>query len=302
VPLAFTSVSDEQAVTTGPGAAAGVRRTKGMRRGSPGQRQGRNPLSQLPAGRRGGRHPACLAQDRVPLGQGRQAAVPEDPGRSPPLSRCRDPRASRGTARGGCGLRTRFVLHVRLHRSQCIVSPTICWSSGRGRVGQTGLPAPLGTPSSRAGSRGSCTTSTVARCPMSGRIPSSKATDARPRCDGATARPTSASTMSTARYSTARTSGPAAAASSSRRCGRRWPSWPTWPGRPGGSQTRASGRYAARAGSSPTPRRCARWPWTGPRPSPSGSACPDRFRPGEPPPPSCGRRSCTSPGMRMPRR
>jgi GH15 family glucan-1,4-alpha-glucosidase len=72
--------------------------------------------------------------------------------------------------------------------------------------------------------------------------PSSKATGVPPRCDGATARPTSASTMSTARYSTARTSGPAAAGTLSRRCGRRWPSWPTWPGMPGGSQTRASGR------------------------------------------------------------
>ena len=30
-------MSDEQPVTTGPGAAAGVRRTKGMRRGSPTQ-------------------------------------------------------------------------------------------------------------------------------------------------------------------------------------------------------------------------------------------------------------------------
>ena len=40
-----------------PGTAAGVRRTKGMRRGSPTQRQGRNHLSQLPLGRRGRRHP-----------------------------------------------------------------------------------------------------------------------------------------------------------------------------------------------------------------------------------------------------
>jgi hypothetical protein len=158
------------------------------------------------------------------------------------------------------------------------------------------------TPSSRAGSRGSCSTSTAARCPMSGRTPSSKATGAPPQCDGATAQQTSASTMSTARYSTARTSGPAAAAGSSRFCGPGCPGWPTWPGRPGGSRTRASGRCAARAGSSPIPRRCARWPWTGPRPSVSGSACQDRSRPGGPPPTSCGRPSWTSPGTRMPRR
>ena len=33
-----------------------------MRRGSPAQRQGRNPLSQLPPYRRGRRHPARLAK------------------------------------------------------------------------------------------------------------------------------------------------------------------------------------------------------------------------------------------------
>jgi len=55
-------VSDEQPVTTGPGTAARVRRTKGMRRGSPTRRQDRNPLSQLPPYRRGGRPPPCLAQ------------------------------------------------------------------------------------------------------------------------------------------------------------------------------------------------------------------------------------------------
>ncbi|HEV2922049.1 MAG TPA: hypothetical protein VG673_22845, partial [Actinomycetota bacterium] len=41
-------------VHSGPGTAAGVRRTKGMRRGSPTQRQGRNHLPQLPSYRRGG--------------------------------------------------------------------------------------------------------------------------------------------------------------------------------------------------------------------------------------------------------
>ena len=40
---------------------------EGMRRGSPTQRQGRNYLSQLPAGRRGGRHSPRLTQDCVPL-------------------------------------------------------------------------------------------------------------------------------------------------------------------------------------------------------------------------------------------
>jgi Type II/IV secretion system protein len=72
-----------------------VRRRKGMRRGSPSQRQSRNHRSQLPAGRRGGRHLARVAQDGVPLGQGRQTAVPEDPWWSPPLPGGRDPPAGR---------------------------------------------------------------------------------------------------------------------------------------------------------------------------------------------------------------
>ena len=46
------------------------------------------------------RHPARLTQDRVPLGQGRQATLPEDPRRPPPLPRSRDPRTGRGTSRG----------------------------------------------------------------------------------------------------------------------------------------------------------------------------------------------------------
>jgi hypothetical protein len=45
---------------------------EGMRRGSPTQRQGRTRASSLPVGRRGGRHLARVAQDRVPLGQGRK--------------------------------------------------------------------------------------------------------------------------------------------------------------------------------------------------------------------------------------
>jgi hypothetical protein len=87
--------------------AAGVRRTKGMRRGSPTQQQGRTHPPQLPPGRRGGRPLARLAQDRVPLGQGRQAAVPQDPGRPPPLPRGRDPRPGRRTSRGSKGLTVR---------------------------------------------------------------------------------------------------------------------------------------------------------------------------------------------------
>ena len=58
---------------------AGVRRTKGMRRGSPTRRQGRTHLPQLPPHRRGSRPPPRLTQDGVALGQGRQAALPEDP-------------------------------------------------------------------------------------------------------------------------------------------------------------------------------------------------------------------------------
>src|SRR5829696_5929408 len=65
---------------SGPGPTAGARRMKGMRRGSPIQRQRRNRLSQLPADRRGGRDPVRVAQDGVPLGRGRQAAFPENPG------------------------------------------------------------------------------------------------------------------------------------------------------------------------------------------------------------------------------
>src|SRR5215218_9895623 len=71
---------------------------EGMRRGSPTQRQGRNHLPQLPPYRRGGRHPPRLAQDRLPLGQGRQATVPEDPRRPPPLPRSRDPRPGHRTS------------------------------------------------------------------------------------------------------------------------------------------------------------------------------------------------------------
>jgi hypothetical protein len=42
--------------------------------------------------------------DRVPLGQGGQAALPEDARRPPSLPRSRDPRTGRGASRGGHGL------------------------------------------------------------------------------------------------------------------------------------------------------------------------------------------------------
>src|SRR4029450_2938268 len=74
------------------------------------QRQDRG--SELPPHRRGGRYPARLAQDGLPVGQGGQAALPQDPGRAPALSRGQDPRARQrpeggahrlglGTTRGG---------------------------------------------------------------------------------------------------------------------------------------------------------------------------------------------------------
>jgi hypothetical protein len=57
--------------------------------------------------------PARLTQDGVPLGQGRQAALPEDPRRSPPLPRSRDPRPGRGTSRGSDRLTTPSVRRGR---------------------------------------------------------------------------------------------------------------------------------------------------------------------------------------------
>src|SRR5687768_18503025 len=75
-----------------------------MRRGSPIQRQGRTRPSTLPAGRGGGRHLARVAQDRVPLGQGRQAPVPEDPWWPPALSGGRDPPAGRRAPSAADGL------------------------------------------------------------------------------------------------------------------------------------------------------------------------------------------------------
>jgi hypothetical protein len=86
------------------GTAASVRQTKGMRRGTPTQRQVRKHLSQLPADRRGGRDPVGVAQDRFSLGQGGQAALPENLGRPSPLPRSRDPGVGRRASRGGQGL------------------------------------------------------------------------------------------------------------------------------------------------------------------------------------------------------
>src|SRR5215211_437303 len=81
-----------------------VRRTKGMRRGSPTQRQGRTRGSPLSPSRRGGRHLACVAQDRVAMGQGGQAPVPEDPWWPPALPGDRDPPARRRAPGAADGL------------------------------------------------------------------------------------------------------------------------------------------------------------------------------------------------------
>jgi len=64
-------------------------------------RQPHDRESQLPADRRGGQHPACVAQDRVPLGQGRQAPFPEDARRASPLPGGQDPRARQPAPRRG---------------------------------------------------------------------------------------------------------------------------------------------------------------------------------------------------------
>jgi hypothetical protein len=108
--------------------------TKGMRRGSPTQRQGRSQLSQLPSYRRGGRPPACLAQNRVPLGQGRKATLPEDPGRPPPLPRSRDPRAGRGTSRGSDCLTGASGLSSRRQTPTGSAAPATCGDQTRCQV------------------------------------------------------------------------------------------------------------------------------------------------------------------------
>src|SRR5215217_3211197 len=61
----------------GPEGAVVVRTREGTRRGR--AAQGRRH-TQLPSGGRGRRHPARVTQDGVPLGQGGQAALHEDPG------------------------------------------------------------------------------------------------------------------------------------------------------------------------------------------------------------------------------
>jgi hypothetical protein len=76
-----------------------VRRTKEMRRGSPTQRQGRNHLSQLSVDGPGSQPAVRVAQDRVPLGQGGQAALHEDARRSSPLPGVRDPGTGREASR-----------------------------------------------------------------------------------------------------------------------------------------------------------------------------------------------------------
>src|SRR5215208_1862630 len=80
-----------------------------MRRGSPTQRQGRTRHTEVSPYRRGGRHPARVPQDRVPLGQRRQTAVPADPWRPPPLSGGRDPPAGRRAPSAIDGLSSRAL-------------------------------------------------------------------------------------------------------------------------------------------------------------------------------------------------
>jgi len=96
-------------------AARPTRQARWQRAQGPGGREGQARQGQGQAWqgqrqvvlhRRGRRHPPCLAQNGVALGQGRQAAVPEDPRRAPPLPRSRGPRPGRGTSRGNFRLTT----------------------------------------------------------------------------------------------------------------------------------------------------------------------------------------------------
>src|SRR5215217_1028750 len=68
---------------------------KGTRSGSTAQGQRRRRAAQLPSDRRGGRPAVRLTQDRVPLGQGGQAAVHGDLGWASPLPGGRNPGAGR---------------------------------------------------------------------------------------------------------------------------------------------------------------------------------------------------------------
>jgi hypothetical protein len=129
---------------------------EGRRRGSPTRRQGCNHLSRLPAGRRGRRHPPRLAQDRVPLGQGRQASLPEDPGRRPPpLPRSRDPQAGPGTSRGGDHLR--FAGSWQGTASRALGRRSMArrgpHRTNRTKTGRPGSQAPIGKGSAMAETR-----------------------------------------------------------------------------------------------------------------------------------------------------
>jgi GH15 family glucan-1,4-alpha-glucosidase len=116
---------------------------------------------------------------------------------------------------------------------------------------------------------------------------------------GGMAPPTRDSTTSTARCSTAPTSGSAEAVTSTRTSGSGSPPWRISPWTPGAFPTRASGRYAAKAACSPTRPGFARWRWTAPRASPSSCVCPARCRSGSVPPRSCARPCSRARGTRM---
>src|SRR4029450_7617883 len=65
---------------------------------------GHTEASAMAASRGGGRHLARVAQDRVPLGQGRQTTVPEDPWWPPPLPGRGNPPTGRYAAGATDGL------------------------------------------------------------------------------------------------------------------------------------------------------------------------------------------------------
>lgn len=100
---------------------------KGMRRGSQTRPQGRNHCSPLPPRRRGSRDPAGLAQDNCPLGQRGQAPLHEDPRRSPPLPRGRDPRVGHGASRRAHRVGVGPDRWCRGRRRPC--RPTAAWSA-----------------------------------------------------------------------------------------------------------------------------------------------------------------------------
>ena len=81
-----SSCPDEHPVHLGPGSATGSAARTGDAPWQPTPAARPPQSSPLPPSGRGGRPLARVAQDRVALGQGGQAAVPEDPWWAPPLS------------------------------------------------------------------------------------------------------------------------------------------------------------------------------------------------------------------------